>query len=88
MAVLAPAAQATPLDPFAYSSLGNLTLTAGQSLAIDTTSLILRIDGVQTAVGTTQTQAGGAPTIAVFDFNLLNLPAGVVVNITADPGVR
>ncbi len=73
------AAVADPLNPFAYPSLGTVTLAAG-SYALNSTTLAL--SGPGTALtGTVQTDIAG-PDIAVFCFDSLTVQSGAVITIT------
>lgn len=72
-------ASAAPLNPNAFSSLGTLNVNSG-SVTINTDTLA--ITGAATFNGTTFSQGGGNPQIAVFTFGSLNIGAGVTINVT------
>jgi hypothetical protein len=71
-------AQAAPLDPNSFSSLGTLNIGGG-SITIDTDAL--SITGAATFNGATFSQGNGAPDVAVFSFGSLNIGAGVTINV-------
>jgi hypothetical protein len=66
------------LDPLAYSSLGNLSVTS----TFNTDTLVITGgSGLTSTTGVTQSQSGG-PTIAVFDFTNVSIGSGATVQVT------
>ena len=77
-----PAAIADPLNPLAYGSLGSLNLAAG-SYTLNTSGALPQLLGPGAAVlftGVLQAQADAFnPSIAVFDFDSINIAQGATV---------
>lgn len=74
------AAHGDPLDPNAYASLGSLN-PAG-NVTIDTDALTMTVSGGSTYIGVIQSQGAGNPEIAVFVFDIVDIPFGVTVSAT------
>ena len=74
--LLGSTALAAPLDPLAYSAIGDLTVASG-TLTFDTDTLA--VSGAFNGSGVLQSQGGGAPDIAVFDFSNINIASGVTI---------
>ncbi len=77
--LLAVSAQAVPLDPNAYTSLGTLNVGSG-TLTINTDTLA--ISGAASFTGVVQAQAPGLPEIAVFAFDEIDVTGNVEVSVT------
>jgi hypothetical protein len=78
-ALLAVSAQAAPLDPNAYTSLGTLNAASG-AVTFDTDTLA--VSGAFSGTGVVQSQGPGLPEIAVFTFDDLTLAGAVTLTIT------
>src|SRR4051794_25361676 len=77
-ALLGTAADAAPLDPNAYGSLGALNVASGL-ITINTDTLA--IGGAVNFIGVTQPQGAGQPDVAVFAFSNVNIGAGVTIGV-------
>ena len=78
MVGVSSAANADPLNPNAFASLGTLNLNAG-SITINTDTM--QITGAANFTGVSYPQSGGS-NIAVFCFNNINLGTNLSVTIT------
>ena len=76
--LLATTADAAPLDPNAFTSLGTLNVTSG-TLTINTDTL--GISGAAAFTGVVHVQGAGLPDIAVFTFDELAIESGVTLNL-------
>src|SRR5688500_4085157 len=74
---LALPAQAEPLDPNGYASLGALEVSSG-SLTFNTDTLL--VSGAFSGSGVLQSQGAGLPDIAVFTFSSIDIAAGVTLS--------
>lgn len=93
-ALLAAApAGAALLNPLAYTSNGDLDVGIGNAVTINTTTGEFRVNGILAFTATIDNQQGaadpltGAPEIAVFSFDNINISPGVAVTITGDRGL-
>lgn len=90
-----PIASATIYNPFSFTSLGTLDTTGASSVAIDTNAATITLTiskNHTTYTGVYDTQngmagIGGAPYVAVFDFDKVTFAAGVPVFITGNNGL-
>jgi hypothetical protein len=90
-------ASATIYNPFSYTPLGMLDTTSATSVSINTngaspTITVTTSSGHTTYTGVFDSQngmggVGGAPNVAVFDFNAVNFAANVPVTITGSNGL-
>jgi hypothetical protein len=79
---VAVVAHAAPLNPLAYSSLGSLNVSSGTlTFNTDTLSVTGGGGGLISTTGTTQSQGGSNPDIAVFDFSSVGIGNGVTVQV-------
>jgi hypothetical protein len=86
-------ASAALLNPLAYTSNGDLDIGIGNAVSINTTTGEFRVNGILAFTASFDNQQGaadplaGAPELAVFSFDNINIGPGVAVTITGDRGL-
>jgi hypothetical protein len=86
-------AGAALLNPLDYTSQGDLDIGIGNAVTINTTTGEFRVNGILAYTATIDDQqnaadpVAGAPELAVFSFDSINIGPGVAVTISGDRGL-